>query len=69
MRPNPESTTARYAISMYSIAYKLRVLTCTHLSRNLCAQDWCTAHPDGTRAEFKHYYDHEVSAELKKVCR
>jgi len=35
-------------------------------ARNLCALDWCTTHPDGTKAEFKHYYDHEISNELKK---
>jgi hypothetical protein len=69
MQPSPDSVTPRYAVSMYSIAYKLRVLTCAHLSRNLCAQDWCAANPDGTTTEFKHYYDHELSAELKKVCR
>jgi hypothetical protein len=24
-------------------------------------------HPDGTVAEFKHYYEHEISDEVKKV--
>ena len=37
------------------------------LFRNLCAQDWCMKHPDGTAAEFKQYYDHELSNEDKKV--
>jgi hypothetical protein len=35
--------------------------------RNICARDWCAEHPDGTVAEFKHYYDHEIPNDLKKV--
>jgi hypothetical protein len=34
---------------------------------NLCARDWCAEHPDGTAAEFKHYYDHEISDDIRKV--
>ena len=63
MRPG-SSLTARYIYSL--IHYWLLALI--PLFRNLCAIDWCVKHPDGTAAEFKQYYDHEMSNEDKKVC-
>ena len=43
------------------------LLTLIYLFRNLCVIDWCMKYPDGTAAEFKQYYDHEMSNKDKKV--
>ncbi|KII89769.1 hypothetical protein PLICRDRAFT_174608 [Plicaturopsis crispa FD-325 SS-3] len=35
-------------------------------ARNLCSIDWCAEHPDGTKADYKVYWDH-ITPELKKA--
>ncbi len=66
MRPT-KTNTPRYvnhccAENVYSINVSLYILQ----SRNLCAQDWVKANPQGTTDDFKFYYSN-LSDEQKQV--